>query len=1092
MESEIGLITESDLNKENLQDLIETLHQGPGLIPFVGAGLSRAFGFPGWGEFLCERARAAGAEAKIQERLAKGEYEEAAEDLQLALGAQAFEDAIRHTFRAHDIKGEHPDAAVRALPTLPIGPVLTTNFDRVLETVFEDAGMPFEETVCGAKGSQIAEALHKNDRVLWKLHGDFKSDTDRILTKREYEEHYGHSDPAQFNWLGEELPHLFEILLLSRPVLFLGSSLEQDRTVRVLGAFARRRPDVGQYALMENPGEETRFHDRARALSNVGIRPLWYPKGRHDLIGPFLKFLAEQGGGAGNRESMVSQAARIEQGIVQTLAAGAVQPGAEPQRVVGDKPDEPKPLHGRAPNLKEAAEHLASPSTRLVSLIGPSGIGKTALAVRLLADLETNRWPQGVTCAKVDGIAYFSARTDGITLRRLFFTCARMLGGRLRADLEEKWEKKPSSDEKIQCLLEALRGGLYVILLDNMEDLLDGNGHITDVGVRTLVDRVLAGQAGVRFLVTSHIRLALSRETAKLDRFVSLSRLSGDEGVAMLRDLDRSRPSGLSTLKDNLLARVVERLHGVPRALEIFQGILAYDEHETLDRLLEHFYAREDLVNDLFKEGVERLDVVSRRVVEALAVLGQPAPAAAVDLLLQPFVPGLDLPTILPRLSRGQIVRAVDREKGTWALHPIDQDFAYARCPGTGRYSRQTLHQRAAEWYKSVRTPRETWRTLEGLEPLLREFEHRVKAGLYDDAAAVLAEFDDEFRGRLGYAARSLAMHLQVEGRITVDRIRLLDLVGRAHAYKQLGPIDKAIACYREALEMARVQQNATVEIESLGAMGEGFRRLGRLDDAVEAVRKAVDVARRTDSARLAGWLGELGLSCCYRGELKEAQESAEEAYRIAGEIHDVGSEALAIDCLSLVHLVRGDPKQAIEAAKLAIKRYEEGYWKNTVVYVLNVEGLAYLDLQKIDQAIDCLNRAREEARIAEENRVEGMTSFNLAHAYRLKGDSAKALECSEEAIRIFTKTGGGELPAAQALSKALSARAAGMKTNEARALVALARASLPNPDLRHPRGILADVVKLAREAHEPAILTEAEQLLAEIRARDERAQATT
>jgi hypothetical protein len=55
-----------------------------------------------------------------------------------------------------------------------------------------------------------------------------------------------------------------------------------------------------------------------------------------------------------------------------------------------------------------------------------------------------------------------------------------------------------------------------------------------------------------------------------------------------------------------------------------------------------------------------------------------------------------------------------------------------------------------------------------------------------------------------------------------------------------------------------------------------------------------------------------------------------------------------------------------------------------------------------------------------------------------------------------------------------------------------VAHASLLNPDLRHPRGILGDAVSLAREAHQPELVAEAEQLLAEIRARDERAQAGT
>jgi tetratricopeptide (TPR) repeat protein len=277
---------------------------------------------------------------------------------------------------------------------------------------------------------------------------------------------------------------------------------------------------------------------------------------------------------------------------------------------------------------------------------------------------------------------------------------------------------------------------------------------------------------------------------------------------------------------------------------------------------------------------------------------------------------------------------------------------------------------------------------------------------------------------------------------------------------------------------MARTQENAAIEIESLGWMGESFRRLGRMDEGVGAVREAVAIARRSgDRVRVARWLGELALTCCYRGELKEALNAAEEAYQTAVDVRDVNWEALAVDALALVHLMRGDPVQAIQKAERAIEMYQHGSWEHTVIYVLNVQGLAYLDLEEIERAIDCLDRAWQEARVCEDIRVEGMTRFNLAHAYRLKPDIVKAIAFADDAVRNFTRTGGGELPAAQAFADALRARAAGLPAAEARSLVATARASMSNPDLRHPRAILADAIHIA---------------LAQLRARDDRAQAKT
>src|SRR5262249_2039790 len=86
-------------NAANLDELLKVVRRSAGLIPFVGACLSQPFGFPQWGPFLRAQAQRVNALPEINKRLDGGEYEEAAEDLQDALGTRAFEDAIQRTFR---------------------------------------------------------------------------------------------------------------------------------------------------------------------------------------------------------------------------------------------------------------------------------------------------------------------------------------------------------------------------------------------------------------------------------------------------------------------------------------------------------------------------------------------------------------------------------------------------------------------------------------------------------------------------------------------------------------------------------------------------------------------------------------------------------------------------------------------------------------------------------------------------------------------------------------------------------------------------------------------------------------------------------
>ena len=88
-------------------------------------------------------------------------------------------------------------------------------------------------------------------------------------------------------------------------------------------------------------------------------------------------------------------------------------------------------------------------------------------------------------------------------------------------------------------------------------------------------------------------------------------------------------------------------LHGVPRALEVLAGILANDPFATLAEVLDRFYKQQDVARALIEENYKRLDSSARRVIEALAVFRRPVRPLAADYLLEPFVPGLDVPGII-------------------------------------------------------------------------------------------------------------------------------------------------------------------------------------------------------------------------------------------------------------------------------------------------------------------------------------------------------------------------------------------------------------------------------------------------------------
>ncbi|NMC58130.1 MAG: TIR domain-containing protein [Candidatus Methanofastidiosa archaeon] len=339
----------------------------------------------------------------------------------------------------------------------------------------------------------------------------------------------------------------------------------------------------------------------------------------------------------------------------------------------------------RQDQLVEIGRLLSLSGTRIVSVIGSGGIGKTALVSRFLFDLEQNIWPHTSDGTKVNGILYLSHRTVGITLERLFLDCAELLGGSKKYRLQQIWlDVKLEINEKIKILFDMINEGVYIILLDNIEDLLDNAGNFIVPELNTFFELCFATPGNAKLLVTTREPITFNSKDAPLDKQILLDKgLDIDYGIAMLRQAD---PSGLYGLKDadeKNLSRIVTMVHGIPRALEVFAGIVKDETSAlmTLEEVMEQFFKHPITEKELIKEGYRRLDPPAQKVLEGLAVFNRPVPIAAVKYLLEPYMPNEDVTSIILRLIRIHMINVVDKQKKLVALHPIDRDFAYSQIP---------------------------------------------------------------------------------------------------------------------------------------------------------------------------------------------------------------------------------------------------------------------------------------------------------------------------------------------------------------------------------------------------------------------------
>jgi tetratricopeptide (TPR) repeat protein len=716
---------------------------------------------------------------------------------------------------------------------------------------------------------------------------------------------------------------------------------------------------------------------------------------------------------------------------------------------------------GRLTEQRELGKLLADRGTRVVSVIGRPGIGKTALASKVLGDLEHGRWPHTDEAIPVNGIVYMSTRTQGVSLERLFLDCAALLGGEREAALVKVWSSGHlDTAQKSERLLRELDSGLYVILLDHMEESLDETGTLIDPDLRTFFERSLASPHGPRVLLTSRTPLAFEARLLRFDRRVSLTEgLTTPEGIAFLRDMDPSGVFGIQAIPDEQLARAVERVNGIPRALEVLGGIIKDEPFRTLDEILDRFY-EEDTADELIREGYRRLDQDERRAIDALAVLGRPVPPVAVQFMLEPVAPGLNAEGVLRRLIHVHMV-TFDRASRTVALNAIDQDFAYRELPDEGEYSKSLLERRVADYYARLRVPRANWRSALDFEPDLLELTHLLRARDHDAAADALQRIDAEFVATRGYARRLEALLSRVD-EASDARLRMgADFaLGQCHMF--LGPLEKALEHLHRARAAAADLDDAEIALRATGFLGETLRRLGRLDEAITHLEVAGDLS--SPVGRRSNFPLGLGLSYIYHQRFDAGLHVGERMMEIAVTDRDDELRAQALDVLALAALGARHYEAALDRARQAAEIYRKRDAMDPYGYMLNVQGLAQMGLGRIADAQRSFESGLSVSRKDDNPRLEGFCSFNLARLHFAQGDTPRALNAARAAERIFGAIEAVEEAAAREFVRVIEADGDAGPIARMRALMACARHTAATPDLLAPDDLLDEAERLARE----------------------------
>ena len=279
-------------NQSVFEDLKKNYQRGS-LIPFVGAGLSVFCGYLGWQQVLKKLTEF------IFEENIKNEINNMIESGELLQAAQTISDnylrmliELRKIIDYDKIENCDPDewytSAAYVLPYLfDKSIVMTTNFDRVLEEVYDRCHVKFGRIVSPHEPDILSQIRQAAPHCLFKLHGDIGPDTydiDKLVfTQKQYDAAYDSDGP-----LMKELPLWFQ----NKRLLFLGCSLMQDKTMDVLQQVTKANPGLDHYAILACKPEK--IGQRSRELGEQGISAIYYPENRHEAVRVILERLLEE------------------------------------------------------------------------------------------------------------------------------------------------------------------------------------------------------------------------------------------------------------------------------------------------------------------------------------------------------------------------------------------------------------------------------------------------------------------------------------------------------------------------------------------------------------------------------------------------------------------------------------------------------------------------------------------------------------------------------------------------------------------------------------------------------------------------------
>lgn len=589
---------------------------------------------------------------------------------------------------------------------------------------------------------------------------------------------------------------------------------------------------------------------------------------------------------------------------------------------------------GRSAELRRISALLAQEGCRLLSLIGPGGVGKTRLAQRALRELASE-YPDGAVFVPLEDLVLTSE-----------------IGGRLAREIGVALQ---GNREPLDQAIEFLRERRMLLVLDNFEQLTPG---------AAILEKLLQASPGLRIIVTSRVRLAVVSEwllpieglpcpeAEDLDRIEAF-----DAARLFIRAAQRADPALVPATDAPAIAEICRQVGGLPLALELAAAwtrvlscaeIAAELQHgtELLQAVDDAQPERHASIEIVFNQSWRLLGPVERDALAKLSVFrgGFTSEAARA-------VAGAPLP-VLGALADKSLIR---KDDARLFLHPLVQQLAARRlAEGAAREATERAHAQFFHRLMAQRRSAVEVGDRDALQQLDTEFEncrtawrwavaHESDEALAASTAALYDFWDHRSRFEDGLLLLREAIALLAA---RDERALRADLMSRAaHFEYRLDRYADAIATANEALALADGASADRTRLQCRKVLGTSYLRLGRHDEAKRCFKQGLKQAPASINPRnAAAMLSSLALIEKAAGQYDASQRMALEAITLQRRLGDVAGEALSLNNLGALEMERRRPEAAAEYLKPALQLCDRHGLTLTRGYVLsNLSGAAMM-----------------------------------------------------------------------------------------------------------------------------------------------------